>query len=228
MDRVLLIEDEPVYSAMLAGYLTKQGYDVRVANTGEEALILLPDTDADVILLDLGLPDVDGMDICRQIRLDGDTPVIIVSAKDDSTERVLGLELGADDFVDKRMPRREILARIRAVRRRAGVPDSRPQNAVAHGYTVDRDARQVVDERGELISLTHLEFELLWLFVSHRGKAIDRLRIYEQVWQQELLGSGRTIDTHVRTLRQKLVNLQLTTVRGVGYRLERDPNPSAH
>lgn len=220
MGSVLLIEDEPVYSAALAQYLRAQGYEVQLAECGDEALATLRSQGIDLVLLDLSLPDIDGMEICRVISRETKTPVIIVSAKDDLTERVLGLELGADDFVDKCMAHRELLARIRAVQRRANSSPPPVQTASIHGYEIDLRARRIVNQQGERIELTHIEFEMIRLFVREQDSAVDREQIYAEVWSDKLVGSGRTIDTHVRALRKKLPNLVLTTVRGVGYRLE--------
>ncbi len=220
MDHILFVEDEPVYGATMSRYLGDAGYEVQIAANGEDALTIFLDDEPDVILLDLGLPDIDGMEICRQIRSNSDTPIIILSARDDSVDRVLGLELGADDFVDKRMAPRELLARIRAVTRRSGSRHSGNMSHEVDGYVIDRVARQVRSHGGDIVELTQIEFELLWLFVSHRGEALSREQIFEAVWGSDLVGTSRTIDTHVRTVRKKLDSLRLTTVRSVGYRLE--------
>ncbi|MGI9606439.1 MAG: response regulator transcription factor [Acidimicrobiales bacterium] len=215
--RILMIEDEPVFSDFVTGYFGREGYEVQVAPTGEEGLAAL-DADPDVIILDLNLPDMDGFDICRQIRSKTSTPLIILSGRSDETDKVLGLELGADDYATKPFSPRELLARVRALLRRSGENDV---DAVTHVGEYEFDTRKrEVRANGEQIGLTVLEFDLLAYLVQNRNTALGRDQIFESVWNEEFRGRSRTVDTHMANLRAKLPGIPVTTMRGVGYRLD--------
>lgn len=219
MPTVLLVEDEPVFASTVAAYLEAEGYGVIIELNGTDGLARYKSQDIECVLLDLRLPDMDGFEVCRQMRLISDTPIVILSARTDEADKVLGLELGADDYTTKGTSPRELLARIRAVTRRSTNRVEADQVLRSWGYEVDRRAHTVLGPNGA-IELTHLEFELLVLFASKPGAALEREHIFNEVWNQQGLGSSRTIDTHVVTLRTKMPNLKITTVRGVGYRLE--------
>ncbi len=223
MASVLLIDDEPVFAGSMARYLEKEGFDVIVAGTGGEGIARFKSDQPEVVLLDLRLPDVDGFEICRQLRARSDTPIIILSARDDEADKVLGLELGADDYATKTMTPRELLARIRAISRRVARQDV-PEDAVIHlgEYEVDRRAHQVFGPDRTVIDLTHKEFDLLAFLSSQPGVAHEREHLFNEVWHQEGLGSSRTIDAHVVSIRSKLPGIQIASIRGVGYRLELD------
>jgi DNA-binding response OmpR family regulator len=215
--RVLIVEDEDSIAAPLAEGLEREGYEVRRAATGREALA---ENDADVVLLDLRLPDMDGYTVCRELRSRSDVPIIIVSARGEEVDRVVGLELGADDYLVKPFGFAELLARIRAVTRRAGARAEPPVTpAQAGGLEVDvRTRRARVD--GRELALTPKEFDLLALFASDAGAVLTRQRILESVWDTSWLGPTRTIDVHVAALRKKLGSpTWIETVRGVGFRL---------
>jgi two-component system, OmpR family, response regulator RegX3 len=213
--RVLVVEDEESISEPLAEGLRREGFTVSVAATGAEALAA---GEADVVLLDLRLPDFDGLDVCRMLRERSDVPIIVVTARGEEADRVVGLELGADDYVVKPFGLRELIARIRAVTRRsAGRMNAGP--IVAGRIRVDERARQVL-VGGQEVELTPKEFELLLALARDPGVVMSRRRLLEDVWQTTWYGSTKTIDVHVAALRRKLGDPSLIeTVRGVGFRL---------
>jgi two-component system response regulator RegX3 len=213
--RVLVVEDEEAIAEPLAEGLRREGFTVTVAGTGAEALAA---GEADVVLLDLRLPDLDGLDVCRQLRARSDVPIIVVTARGEEVDRVVGLELGADDYVVKPFGIRELIARIRAVTRRS-------QGRSADGPV--RIGELQVDERGRRatiggaeLDLTPKEFDLLVALARDAGAVVSRRRLLEDVWNTSWYGSTKTIDVHVAALRRKLGDAQLIeTVRGVGFRL---------
>jgi two-component system, OmpR family, response regulator RegX3 len=213
---VLLVEDEDAIAEPLAEGLEREGFTVRRVATGEAALEApLPD----LVLLDLRLPDVDGYDVCRGLRQRSDVPIIVVTAKGEEVDRVIGLELGADDYVVKPFGLRELVARMRAVTRRArGGSDGR---GVLRAGPLELDARtRLASLDGRELALTAKEFELLLLFMSDPGAVVSRERILQEVWQTNWYGSSKTIDVHVAALRKKLGDPGwIETVRGVGFRL---------
>jgi DNA-binding response OmpR family regulator len=220
--RVLVVEDDDSIADPLERGLRRHGLDVARVSTGAAALAA---EEPDVVLLDLGLPDVDGIDVCRALRARSDVPIIVVTARSDELDRVLGLELGADDYVVKPFGLRELVARIRAVTRRSR-PRGRPPGE-AHSadeaqrlgaLEIDRRARRVrVD--GTEVSLTPKEFDLLALLATEPGAVFERRRILEQVWDPHWYGPTKTLDVHVASLRRKLaVDGCIETVRGVGFR----------
>ena len=216
--RVLLVEDDETIASPLQRGLAREGFDVEHLATGMAALARIREgADPAVILLDLGLPDIDGFDLCRSLRQESDVPVIVVTARGDEVDRVVGLELGADDYVVKPFGLRELVARIRAVVRRTSprgeeeVPDAR--------VVVDRRTRAVAVD-GRPVILTPKEFDLLALLAEDPGAVCSRERILDQVWDPHWYGSTKTLDVHVSSLRRKLGDPSLVeTVRGVGYRL---------
>ena len=217
---MLLIEDEPVFAATVARYLENEGFEVKVRATGQAGLTEFSENHIDMVLLDLQLPDMSGFEVCRQIRLTSDTPIIILSALSDEADKIRGLELGADDYAVKTTSPRELLARMRAVTRRSGSTSDKRPILQTCGYKIDRNSHIVTNSGGAPVELTHLEFDLLVLFSSNPGVALERELIFNKVWNQEGLGTSRTIDTHVVTLRTKMPELLVSTIRGVGYRLD--------
>jgi two-component system response regulator RegX3 len=216
--RVLIVEDEDAIAEPLAEGLAREGYAVERAATGAEALAAAA---ADVVLLDLRLPDIDGYTVCRELRSRSDVPIIIVSARGEEVDRIVGLELGADDYLVKPFGFGELLARIRAVTRRAGPRAGAPPAAPAElgGLEVDARTRRAHLDGREL-SLTPKEFDLLALFASDPGAVVTRQRILASVWDTNWFGPTRTIDVHVAALRKKLGSpAWIETVRGVGFRL---------
>jgi two-component system, OmpR family, response regulator RegX3 len=215
--QVLIVEDDESIAGPLARGLEREGFSIQVATTGEAALRA---GGYDVVLLDLGLPDVDGFDVCRRLRTDSDVPIIVVSARSDEVDRVIGLELGADDYIVKPFGFRELVARIRAVMRRRQL---RPDDHVAlkvGALTVDRRTRRVT-VGGEEIALTPKEFDLLALLADDPGAVHGREKILEEVWDPHWYGPTKTLDVHVASLRKKLGDPSwIETVRGVGFRLQ--------
>jgi two-component system response regulator RegX3 len=214
--KILVVEDETAIAKPLAEGLRREGFDVACAATGAEALAA---AEPDLVLLDLRLPDVDGLDVCRRVRERSRVPIIIVSARGEEADRVVGLELGADDYIVKPFGLRELIARIRAVTRRAGA--NGPQEPVlrAGELEVDERARRA-RVGGRELELTPKEFDLLAALARDPGAAISRRRLLEEVWQTSWLGSSKTIDVHVAALRRKLGDPGwIETVRGVGFRL---------
>ncbi|GEC05896.1 DNA-binding response regulator [Streptomyces spinoverrucosus] len=219
--RVLLIEDDETIAEPLADGLRHFGLTVHRVATGAEGLA---GPYGDVVLLDLGLPDMDGIDVCRGIRRSSDVPVIILSARGEEADRVLGLELGADDYVAKPFSVRELVARIRAVHRRHGRrPDEQEPSYDVGPLVVDRRTRQVwVGE--EPVTLTPKEFELLALLSEDAGAVYSRQQILNRVWDEHYDGPTKTLDVHVATLRRKLGHpAWIQTLRGVGFRLAVSP-----
>ncbi|MFF7072774.1 response regulator transcription factor [Streptomyces pseudovenezuelae] len=218
--RVLLVEDdEPVAQSLRRG-LIRYGFEVEWVSTGGAALS--HEGPYDVVLLDLGLPDTDGLDVCRALRERGDVPIIVISARSDETDRVVGLELGADDYVTKPFGVREVIARIRAVMRRA-----QPRTGVAAGpdaygarLTIDRKAARVRLD-GEEVPLAPKEYDLLAFLTEEPGALMSREQIMEAVWDANWFGPTKTLDVHVAALRRKLAGaVVIEAVRGVGFRLE--------
>ncbi|MFF7469028.1 response regulator [Streptomyces sp. NPDC008092] len=227
--RVLLVEDdEPVAESLRRG-LKRYGFEVEWVTTGAAALAYAGP--CDVVLLDLGLPDTDGLDVCKALRLRGDLPIIVISARSDETDRVVGLELGADDYVSKPFGVREVIARIRAVLRRT---QPRPPDAGPDRYgsrlTVDRKAARVRLDGAE-VALAPKEYDLLAFLTEEPGALMSREQIMEAVWDANWFGPTKTLDVHVAALRRKLAGaITIEAVRGVGFRLEiaEDAHRDAH
>ncbi|MFJ5984727.1 response regulator transcription factor [Lentzea sp. NPDC092896] len=212
--RVLLVEDdEPIAESLTRG-LSRYGFEVRWVRTGAEALTA---GDFALVLVDLGLPDMDGLDVCRELRARGDVPIIVISARSDEVDRVVGLEIGADDYVTKPFGVREVVARMRAVLRRVQPAQREPE---VHGRVlIDRRGRRVHLDGGE-VELTPKEFDLLAFLAEEPGAVFTREQIMEAVWDENWFGPTKTLDVHVGVLRRKLGDAaSLETVRGVGFRL---------
>ncbi|MGN6162894.1 MAG: response regulator [Marmoricola sp.] len=224
MTRVLVVEDEESYSDALAYLLRKEGFEVAIAATGPDALSEFDRNGADIVLLDLMLPGLPGTEVCRQIRQTSSVPVIMVSAKDDEVDKIVGLELGADDYVTKPYSPRELVARIRAVLRRGVEPDLAPMTLEAGEVRMDVE-RHVVTVKGVPTKLPLKEFDLLEMFLRNPGRVLTRGQLIDRVWGSDYVGDTKTLDVHVKRLRAKLeVNPAepelLVTVRGLGYKLE--------
>ncbi|MGY2701636.1 MULTISPECIES: response regulator transcription factor [unclassified Nocardioides] len=224
MTRVLVVEDEESYSDALAYMLRKEGYEVAIAADGNAALIEFDRNGADIVLLDLMLPGLPGTEVCRQIRQTSSVPVIMVSAKDDEVDKVVGLELGADDYVTKPYSPRELVARIRAVLRRGQEPDLAPATLEAGPVRMDVE-RHVVTVDGAAQRLPLKEFELLEMFLRNPGRVLTRGQLIDRVWGSDYVGDTKTLDVHVKRLRAKIEPdpsepKYLVTVRGLGYKLD--------
>ena len=213
---VLLVEDEDAIADPLAEGLRREGFTVTRAATGAEALTA---SESDVVLLDLRLPDIDGLDVCRQIRERSDVPIIVVTARGEETDRVVGLEIGADDYVVKPFGIRELIARIRAVTRRGRGAAPEADIVQVGELELDGRARRVRLGSHEL-ELTPKEFDLLTALARDPGAVLSRRRLLEEVWETSWYGSTKTIDVHVAALRRKLGDPDwIETVRGIGFRL---------
>ena len=219
MKTVLLIEDEEPIADMLRGFFERDGFRFLHSHSGEDGLDVLQTRTPSVVLLDLNLPGMDGVEVCRKIRSRSDVPVIMLTARDGEIDKVVGLEIGADDYVTKPFSPRELLARVKAVMRRT--EERRPEERVVEigGFEIDAGRRTVRVPGGEVVEPTAREFDLLWYLAENRGLALSRGQILQSVWGYDYLGETRTVDVHVRQLRKKLDGLPLTTVWGVGYRL---------
>jgi DNA-binding response OmpR family regulator len=219
MKSILLVEDEENIADMLRGFFERDGFRVFHAFTGEEALERLKSRPVSAVLLDLNLPGMDGVDVCRKIRRMSDVPLIMLTARDSEVDKVVGLEIGADDYVTKPFSPRELLARVKAVMRRSEERPSERTVIEVEGFEIDSGRRRVSTPVGEVVEPTAREFDLLWYLAENRGLALSRSQILEAVWGYDWFGETRTVDVHVRQLRKKLDGLPLTTVWGVGYRL---------
>jgi len=222
--RVLLVEDdEPVAQSLRRG-LIRYGFEVEWVSTGAAALSHAGPYD--VVLLDLGLPDTDGLDVCKALRERGDVPIIVISARSDETDRVVGLELGADDYVTKPYSARELVARIRAVLRRRSDAEPVAEEAVLEAGPVRMDVeRHVVSVDGETVALPLKEFDLLEYLLRNAGRVLTRGQLIDRVWGSDYVGDTKTLDVHVKRLRAKIEPdpanpTYLLTVRGLGYKLE--------
>jgi DNA-binding response OmpR family regulator len=231
---VLLVEDEESIVEPLREALAREGFDATVARTAAEALDVARTVEPDVVLLDVMLPDGSGFDVCRELRRDSAVPIIMVTARGEESDRIVGLELGADDYVTKPFSAREVVARIRAVLRRTEGRSSAP--AVTDGIPLrvgelEVDvARRTASLRGEPLELSRKEFDLLALLAEQQGRVVTRERLLEDVWDTSWYGSSKTIDVHVSGLRRKLGDdpaspAYLRTVRGVGFRLAAPDEP---
>ena len=216
--RVLIVEDDPSIALPLEEGLEREGFTVARVTTGREGLAQA--ATADLVLLDLGLPDLDGKEVCRQIRASSTVPILVITARGDEIDRVVLLELGADDYLVKPFGFRELVARIGAVTRRTALA-APSQNVVQQigRLTIDRDARRV-ELDGDEVELTPKEFDLLAFLADRPGAVRTREDIVEQVWDEHWFGPTKTLDVHIAALRRKLGPDWITTFRGVGYRLE--------
>ena len=225
MTRVLVVEDEESFSDALSFMLRKEGFEVGIAATGTDAVAQFDQNGADVILLDLMLPGMSGTEVCRTLRQRSAVPIIMVTAKDGEVDKVVGLELGADDYVTKPFSSRELVARIRAVLRRSGEPEELlPVTLEAGPVRMDVE-RHVVSVNGTQISLPLKEFELLELLLRNAGRVLTRGMLIDRVWGSDYVGDGKTLDVHVKRLRAKIETdpaapVHLVTVRGLGYKFE--------
>jgi two-component system, OmpR family, response regulator len=217
---ILIIEDDRNIGDLVRRYLERDGYRVAWVRSGEDGLVELARQAPDLVVLDVGLPGIDGFEVCRRIRSLGETPVIMLTARDEEVDRVLGLELGADDYVPKPFSPRELVARVKAVLRRARPKP--PDDVLTLGRVELRRAAREATAPGGALDLTMKEFDLLACFIDNAGLALTREQLLEQVWGLEFPGGTRTVDQHVAQLRAKLDGaLRIETLRGVGYKLVR-------
>ena len=222
--RVLVVDDEPMVREVLTRYLRGDGFEVATAADGEEALARFGETEPDLVLLDLMLPRLDGYEVFRRLRERAPTPVIMITARGEEIDRIVGLEGGADDYIGKPFSPREVVARVRAVLRRRGPSEAAPE-VIALDWIEIETERRVVRVRGEPVSLTRKEFDLLHHFASHPGITLTRSQLLEDVWDFAWDGDSSTVTVHVRRLREKIEAdpsepVHLLTVWGIGYRFE--------
>jgi DNA-binding response OmpR family regulator len=214
---VLLVEDEPSVGELVRGYLTRDGYRVLWVRSGDEALAELDRHQVRLVLLDIGLPGKDGFDVCRDIRARSQVPILMLTARDEEPDRIVGLEVGADDYVTKPFSPRELVARMKAVLRRAEPQDRRDSLTLAD-VVLDRESRDVTVD-GSPVELTAKEFDLLAFFMANTGIVVSRDVLLDRVWGVEYPGGTRTVDVHVAQLRRKLGRPELIrTLRGAGYK----------
>ena len=226
MAKILVVDDEPNLLHSLAYSLRREGYEVSTAVDGEEALALAGHQNPDAVVLDVMLPKLDGFEVCRRLRAASTVPILMLTAKDSEIDRVVGLELGADDYLTKPFSMRELLARIKALLRRAGMVQSHPTTEdVLRAGDLEVDlAKRRVRVGGREVLLKPMEFQLLAFLLANPGRVFSRDSLLERVWGYEYAGITRTVDAHIRSLREKLGDdaetpRWLETVRGVGYRL---------
>lgn len=228
--RILIVEDDKSISGLLEQSLREQGYRVDVARDGEAGLELFRLNGPDLVLLDLKLPGIDGYEVCRRIRALAATPVLMLTARDEEVDKVVGLELGADDYVTKPFGMRELAARIRALLRRGQAPGPQATRRIREaGLEIDLDCR-TVGLAGTPVELTTTEFDLLATLAAHPGQVFSRAQLLERVWGYHFEGYERTVDSHVTRLRKKLdldenSTQLIQTVRGVGYKFRRREQP---
>ncbi|HEX6920870.1 MAG TPA: response regulator transcription factor [Actinomycetes bacterium] len=225
MTRILVVEDEESLSDPLAYMLRKEGFEVSLAGTGPEALEQFDRQGADLVLLDLMLPGLSGTEVCRALRARSSVPVIMLTAKDSEVDKVVGLELGADDYVTKPYSARELVARIRAVLRRRGEPDELVPATIEAGPVRMDVERHTVSVAGEAVPMPLKEFELLELLLRNAGRVLTRGQLIDRVWGADYVGDTKTLDVHVKRLRAKVepdpaAPRHIVTVRGLGYKFE--------
>ena len=216
---ILLIEDEEEIADLLQLYFERDGFRFVHAPSGERGLDRLDRGDVRTVLLDIGLPGMDGIEVSRRIRERSDIPITMLTARDSEVDKIVGLEIGADDYVTKPFSPRELVARVRAVLRRSEERPVEVKTIEIEGFTIDSGRRQVTTPGNDLIRPTAREFDLLWYLATHRGLVLSRAQILEAVWGYDYFGETRTVDVHVRQLRRKLDAIPIETVWGVGYRM---------
>ncbi|MGO2660569.1 response regulator transcription factor [Mycetocola reblochoni] len=226
MTRILLVEDEAALSEPLSFLLEREGYSVEVVEDGQAAVTAFRSGSVDLILLDLMLPGMSGTEVCRTIRAESTVPIIMLTAKDSEVDIVVGLELGADDYVTKPYSSRELLARVRAVLRRRAVEEEDDNDAVVSASAVTMDIeRHTVSVRGSEVTMPLKEFELLELLLRNAGRVLTRGQLIDRVWGSDYFGDTKTLDVHIKRIRSRIEQdpskpTMLVTVRGLGYRFE--------
>src|SRR5216684_1886326 len=218
---VLVVEDEASIASFVSLYLKNAGYTVRTASTGAQALDQVASEMPALIVLDLNLPDIDGIEVCRRIRKSADIPILMLTARDEDVDKIIGLEVGADDYLTKPFNPRELVARVKSVLRRSAPDRKELESAqIRHGDLAVDAGRREVHVGDEEIQLAPKEFDLLWELLDHRGLVLTRDQLLERVWGYTFAGDTRTVDVHVRQLRRKLGDASpIVTVWGVGYKV---------
>lgn len=229
--KVLVVDDEAPVRELIELYLSKEDFEVIHAADGREALRLNGQHHPDLVILDLMLPGLDGREVCRQIRVNSSVPIIMLTARSDEVERIVGLELGADDYVVKPFSPRELVARVKAVLRRGAPREDEVETLVFPGLRIDR-VQHRVEVDGEEVHLTPTEFRLLWCLASIPGRVFTRAELLDRIWGYDSESDARTVDVHIKRLRQKTRASEsrpfsITTVWGLGYKFETHPAPDA-
>jgi DNA-binding response OmpR family regulator len=224
MSRVLVVDDDPGIVKVVRAYLEQAGFEVSLAYDGKKAMQIARNDKPDLVVLDLMLPEMDGWDVCRALRKESDVPIIMLTARVEESDKLIGLELGADDYVTKPFSPRELVARVRSVLRRVSATPSRPAR-LSHGEITIDLARHSVEVRGEAVDLTPTEFDLLAALMEDPGRAFSRSQLLESVQGYAYEGYERTIDVHIKNLRQKVEvdsrsPQHIKTVYGIGYKFE--------
>ena len=225
---VLVVEDEQSIASFVSLYLKNAGYSVRAVGTGSGALNAVAAEMPSLIVLDLNLPDMDGIEICRRIRKSSDVPILMLTARDEDVDKIIGLEVGADDYMTKPFNPRELVARVKSVLRRAAPERRRSETEeLSHGDLTINSGKREVYVGDEEIRLAPKEFDLLWELLDHRGIVLTRDQLLERVWGYTFAGDTRTVDVHVRQIRRKLGDASpIVTVWGVGYKVASDRTPA--
>ena len=228
---VLVVEDEASIASFVAAYLKNAGYTVKTTPSGNEALRLVESEKPALVVLDLMLPDIDGVEVCKRIRQHSEMPVLMLTARDEDVDKIIGLEVGADDYMTKPFNPRELVARVRAILRRSTAHGAERESAVIQHGDLSVDAGRREAKVGDVeIQLAPKEFDLLWELLDHRGLVLTRDQLLERVWGYTFAGDTRTVDVHVRQLRRKLEDASpIVTVWGVGYKVApaREPQSAA-
>ena len=226
-ETILVVEDEQAIASFVAAYLRKDGFTVQMTASGREALTLVHSAAPALVVLDLMLPDLDGMEVCRRIRETSSMPVLMLTARDDDLDKIAGLEVGADDYLTKPFNPRELVARVRAILRRSAKKTKPDAGIMRHGDLVLDAGRRECHVGDMEIRLAPKEFDLLWELLDHRGLVLTRDQLLERVWGYTFAGDTRTVDVHVRQLRRKLGDAApIVTVWGIGYKAAPAPADS--
>ncbi len=225
MKKILIVDDEPTLVATLRYSLERDGFEVISADNGESAVSSARSHRPDLIVLDLMLPGLDGLQVCRTLRREMQVPILMLTAKSEEIDKVLGLELGADDYVTKPFSMREVMARVRALLRRADAPSAGTGLTLTAGAILVDMRKREASREGAPVALKPKEFELLAFLMQNRGQAFTREQLLEKIWGYDFAGDSRTVDVHVSWLRQKIENhpqkpVRIVTVRGLGYRFD--------
>jgi DNA-binding response OmpR family regulator len=225
---ILVVEDETSIASFVSAYLRNAGYGVRTASTVQAAVQELTTEAPSLVVLDLNLPDGDGVELCRSIRKSSDVPILMLTARDEDVDKIIGLEVGADDYMTKPFNPRELVARVKSVLRRAAPERRRSETEeLRHGDLVINAGKREVYVGDDEIRLAPKEFELLWELLDHRGIVLTRDQLLERVWGYTFAGDTRTVDVHVRQIRRKLGDASpIVTVWGVGYKVATDRSPA--
>ena len=221
---IMVVDDDPNIAQLVRLYLEKEGFEVTVETRGDEAVAAFQKNPPSLMLLDIMLPGMDGLQVCRTIRQFSTIPIIMLSAKDETFDKVLGLELGADDYITKPFEGKELVARVKAVLRRSAPGESEKDTLSFHGLTISLEKYEV-HYQGKLLEMPPKELEVLYFLASHQNRVFTREQLLEQVWGFDFFGDSRTVDVHIKRLREKLQDSEslgwtIRTVWGVGYKFE--------